>query len=267
MRLGFLKSPIVTLVILALVIATSAPTIVQAIDTLVDGNIVFSDPGQNTARDIRSTDNKGGIRVYNSETTGLANPPTGAAIQFYGNDHTGFPGQAYIDTGSHNNAAIIFRAQPAGVGVTERMRIDAQGRLIVGNSSNPACNSAGDLCVAGDLVVDGAVNIVGNGVVKAGVVAECGNAASSITRQFNTVNATTITVANGTLLGECVIDFGFDITNRYIVATGQQTATGLIAPTVSIAAISGETVTIDRNVIGLLGALLGENGTIHVQVF
>src|SRR5687767_8127235 len=60
----------------------------------IDG-IVFTGPGVDGARDIRTTDNDGGLRFYIGNS--LTNPPQGAAIQFFGNDRGTFNGQAYID--------------------------------------------------------------------------------------------------------------------------------------------------------------------------
>jgi hypothetical protein len=76
----------------------------------IDG-IVFSDAGEG-ARDIRTFDNDGGLRFYNG--TSLDIVPQGAAIQFFGNDRAVFNGQAYIDSGAHTNAAIIFRTADTG---------------------------------------------------------------------------------------------------------------------------------------------------------
>jgi hypothetical protein len=37
------------------------------------------------------------------------------------------PGQAFIDSGAHNDAAVVFRTAPTGGTITERMRINASG--------------------------------------------------------------------------------------------------------------------------------------------
>jgi hypothetical protein len=101
-------------------------------DLPVDGNIVFSGPGVDGARDIRTTDNDGGLRFYVGNN--LTNPPQGAAIQFFGNDRGTFNGQAYIDSGAHANAAIIFRTAASGA-VGERMRVTADGKVGIGTTS------------------------------------------------------------------------------------------------------------------------------------
>ena len=59
------------------------------------------------------------------------------------------------------------------------------------------------------------------GLVKAGVYAFCDDVGSQITRSFNNVNATAATIFDGPDQGECVIDFGFRINDRYFVATVQ----------------------------------------------
>ena len=56
-----------------------------------------------------------------------------------------------------------------------------------------------------------------DGLVKAGVHANCSNISAALTRSFNNVGGT-ISIANGTSTGECVIDFGFNIYDRYFVA-------------------------------------------------
>jgi hypothetical protein len=100
----------------------------------VDGDIVFTSPGfANYARDIRLSDNLGGLRFYASAS--LMTQTQGAAIQFFGNGHTLFPGQAFIDSGSHNSAAVIFRTAPAGAAVVERMRVTSAGNVGIGNSN------------------------------------------------------------------------------------------------------------------------------------
>lgn len=57
------------------------------------------------------------------------------------------------------------------------------------------------------------------GTIMAGVHAYCSNTGSSITRSFNNVNTEIITISDGGTLGYCTIDFGFDISDRYIIAT------------------------------------------------
>jgi hypothetical protein len=46
----------------------------------------------------------------------------------------------------------------------------------------------------------------------------------AILRSFNNVNATAIAVTAGSSAGRCTIDFGFDVSDRYIVATAYGTA-------------------------------------------
>lgn len=56
------------------------------------------------------------------------------------------------------------------------------------------------------------------GLVKAAALVFC-SIAASITRAFNLVNTTPISIASGVASGTCTIDFGFDVTDRYVVAT------------------------------------------------
>lgn len=57
-----------------------------------------------------------------------------------------------------------------------------------------------------------------DGLVKAAVYASCGTSAS-IYRSFNNVSGA-ITIANGASAGQCTIDFGFKISDRFFTATG-----------------------------------------------
>jgi hypothetical protein len=79
------------------------------------------------------------------------------------------------------------------------------------------------LCVAGDAIQ----MRDSNGLVKAAVYANCGPS-SSIYRSFNNVNSTEITIASGTSNGECTIDFGFDISDRFWVAMGEYDAPRIV---------------------------------------
>jgi hypothetical protein len=65
-------------------------------------------------------------------------------------------------------------------------------------------------------------SLAGDGLVKAAVHAFCGTT-SSIKRSFNNAGSTEITIA-GVANGECTIDFGFDINERFWVAMAEQNA-------------------------------------------
>lgn len=98
---------------------------------------------------------------------------------------------------------------------------DDEWQLYVGNSPEP------------DIRVDTSGNISqnldSNGTVKAAVYATCNNSHSAISRSFNNVNETTITISNGASEGRCTIDFGFDISDRFWSATAVHTNSGRIA--------------------------------------
>jgi hypothetical protein len=81
---------------------------------------------------------------------------------------------------------------------------------------------SGDLTVP-NLSVSGNLtqSVLGNGAVKAGVSAFCGGGIpDAIHRQFNVVNGATITLSSSSSPGQCTIDFGFDLSDRFVVATG-----------------------------------------------
>jgi hypothetical protein len=58
-----------------------------------------------------------------------------------------------------------------------------------------------------------------NGLVKAAVYAWCNNSDSTIYRSFNNVNGATITILDGPNTGECFLDFGFSLEDRFWVVS------------------------------------------------
>lgn len=58
-----------------------------------------------------------------------------------------------------------------------------------------------------------------DGLVKAAVTLYCSNGTSYVTRYFNNSNSVEITVSSGTNPGECTIDFGFQVSDRFWSAT------------------------------------------------
>ena len=61
----------------------------------------------------------------------------------------------------------------------------------------------------------------GNGLVKAAVYVNCNDSMMlGAIRSFNNVNTTQFTFSPGPGVGRCTIDFGFDISDRFWVATG-----------------------------------------------
>ena len=85
------------------------------------------------------------------------------------------------------------------------------------------------------------------GTILAGVYAYCtdgdpaGQGYAEIRRYFNKVNKQPITISEGTQLGYCIIDFGFDVSSRYIITTVTHPDTPL---GVTVSSTSGSTATI-----------------------
>jgi hypothetical protein len=97
-----------------------------------DNLIQFQTQGPDVAHDINMADNKGGLRFYGCPA--LTVTPNCAAIQFFGNASSGFPGQLFLDAGSTANGAIIFRTAASGA-VAERIRVTADGKVGIGTTS------------------------------------------------------------------------------------------------------------------------------------
>jgi hypothetical protein len=123
-------------------------------DLTVNGSIFFT---TGSPRDIAMLNNTGGVRIYSAPT--LTNSPASAAIQFFGTG-SAFTGQAYIDSGAHDNAAVIFRTAGTGGTIAERMRITATGKVGIGTN-----NPASSLDVAGAINASTQYNLAGNRVL------------------------------------------------------------------------------------------------------
>ncbi len=130
-------------------------------DLTVNGNIIFTTPlPQAFQRDITMQDNNGGLRFFGAPS--LTTTPAAAAIQFWGTNSP-FQGQLYLDSGAHNNSAVIIRTTGTGGTITERMRVTAtgntgigatapRGRLeVIGNGANVVIGDPG--CGAGSNTV------------------------------------------------------------------------------------------------------------------
>jgi hypothetical protein len=121
-----------------------------AANQTIDGNLVFTSPGTpKYFRDIQLSDNNGGLRFFGASA--LTASPAGAAIQFFSNGDPDYTGSAFIDSGAHDNAALVFRTAGTGAVITERMRITSAGRVGIGTAAPTA-----KLEVAGSLKISGA---------------------------------------------------------------------------------------------------------------
>ena len=120
---------------------------------VVDGDIIFTSPGAfGYARDIRLSDNFGGLRFYGADS--LTTSPAGAAIQFFGNNAS-FPGQLYLDSGADNSAALIFRTAQTGGTISERMRVTANDQVGIGTTDT----ASGTLRVVNNGTLDGVIGV------------------------------------------------------------------------------------------------------------
>jgi hypothetical protein len=86
---------------------------------------------------------------------------------------------------------------------------------------------------AGYFEGDVAQSLPADGLVKAAAYANCSGTASSILRSFNNVGGTVTMNIWGQTDGRCTIDWGFDISDRYFVATAFSSGTGSAARGVS----------------------------------
>lgn len=67
---------------------------------------------------------------------------------------------------------------------------------------------------------------ISNGMMKFMVRAICSDTSASITRSYNGINSSSITISEGASAGKCVIDFPSDITNRYFQVSAMSSGSG-----------------------------------------
>ncbi|MBN2002232.1 MAG: hypothetical protein JXA21_02645 [Anaerolineae bacterium] len=144
-----------------------------------------------------------------------------AAGEFAGSN--GIIGAASSDTPLGIGVAG-FTQGDAGVGVYGWSRSDSGTNYGVYGRSNSADGYAGYFENTGggaDIRLGGSGSVVqtrtGNGMIKAAVYAYCaGNTFTpQISRSFNTVNSATFSIYAGTDSGECIIDFNFQVSDRF----------------------------------------------------
>lgn len=101
------------------------------------------------------------------------------------------------------------------------------------------------------------------GIISAAALADCKGTGASLIRSFNNINDVSISISDGGGLGpgHCTIDFGFDLSSKFIVATALgEPAT---STTVAIYSVSGTSATFRR--WGYSNDAL--NGKIYVLVY
>ncbi len=122
----------------------------------------------------------------------------------------------------------------SGIGVYGMSLADSGTSIGISGWSSSADGYGGffkNLAGGADIKLDGSGSVAqtrtGNGLVKAAVRAYCAGATGtpSISRSFNTVNDSAFSISPGTLGGECIIDFNFQISDRFWVASADRAGT------------------------------------------
>jgi len=184
--------------------STVSPEFMVNEDLTVNGNIFFT---TGFPRDLAMLNNTGGVRIYAAPS--LTAQPQSAAIQFFGTG-SAFPGQAYIDSGAHDNAAVIFRTAVTGGSITEQMRITSTGNIGIGKS-NPQTklDVAGDVQVSGNIAAkyqDVAEWVQASEKLSAGTVVSLdttrSNTVAPSARAYDTHVAGVVSTKPGLSLGE-----------------------------------------------------------------
>jgi hypothetical protein len=111
-------------------LALAGPALAQ--DTPVTGHIVMTPVTADPRSDIRLSNNSSQFRIIAG--TGMSPIHEAAGLQFFGSSHAVRPGQFFIDSGSHDNAAIVLRTAPSGTSMLERFRITSAGNVGIGVS-------------------------------------------------------------------------------------------------------------------------------------
>ena len=150
-------------------------------------------------------------------STGVSGISTGGASAdngVYGETNSSSTSEAGVKGVSTAAAAGGYFSSSTGYGVygSTSSATDFGGYF----TNSTITTSGGALYANGDAKQ----SLTGDGFVKAGLYVDCGSTASIVVRYFNNVNTATITVINGSSPGQCTIDFGFDVSTRYVTALG-----------------------------------------------
>lgn len=132
----------------------------------------------------------------------------------------GYPGTALWVENSSTGDGIALWAKANGTDATVISSNNGSGPLFKGFG-----NDGGEhefiVLNNGDIWTEGHVSqsATSNGLVKAAVYADCSSTGSSVYRSFNNVTGGAVTITSGEAAGRCTLDFGFDISGRYWVAS------------------------------------------------
>jgi hypothetical protein len=128
---------------------------------------------------------------------------------------------AEIRDDSEGHTLEVWNGQPAGMALTKKAvaAYTSDGIAVLG-SANSGTGIFGRSATgrAGDFDGDVAQNLAGNGLVKAGVYLLCDSPGATRYRYFNNVTDDEITVRDQQIGGQCIIDLGFDVSERFWVA-------------------------------------------------
>lgn len=157
------------------------------------------------ASQVKLTARTGLVPPYMQAGVTASAEGTAANTDYYGVYGFGIDAGVYGE--SDSGAGVHAKGQEYGV-YAESTGLWSSGVHAVGNPT--AIYADGDVWQAR----------ASNGLVKAGVNANCNSAGSAINRSFtHTTLGDPITIANGASEGRCTIDFPFDINDRYWVVT------------------------------------------------
>jgi hypothetical protein len=153
-----------------------------------------------------------GSSVGSNGVNGLSTGGASADNGVYGETNSTTTNEAGVKGVSTSAAAGGYFTSNSGYGVygSASSATDFGGYF----SNATSTTSGGALYANGDAKQ----SLANDGFVKAGLYVNCGNLSSLIVRSFNNVNTTPITVINGASAGRCTIDFGFNVSTRYISA-------------------------------------------------
>ena len=256
--------------------------------TLVPKAEISGTVGSNDA--ILDIDNYGtngkGLRAEAQATTGVnygvvgaAKSPDGYGGYFYNTGNgIGLYGQGTPGVLGENSGfghGIVGRAGVFGAGIKGEGNLTSFGGWFTSTdfvalyvTSNSEDNhDAIELDGAADGGIDFSVTnggdvkqaLASNGLVKAGVYANCGTSPGAATRSFNNVGGTI--VVTGTAVGQCTINLGFDVFDRFYVATSASNAARFVS---CYTIISSQNELYCRN-WDAAGA--GQDGAIMVMVY